>query len=76
MASFTLGEILKAVSGVLLQQGSHEYCTGVNTDTRTISPGELFIALQGMHVLTVHQWSLFPKDLLLRLFLEQFPLSW
>ena len=31
MASFTLGEILKAVSGVLLQQGSHEYCTGVNT---------------------------------------------
>ena len=47
MASFTLGEILKAVSGVLLQQGSHEYCTGVNTDTRTISPGELFIALQG-----------------------------
>lgn len=86
MASFTLGEILKAVSGVLLQQGSHEYCTGVNTDTRTISPGELFIALQGntfdghhflmMHVLTVHQWSLFPKDLLLRLFLEQFPLFW
>lgn len=47
MASFTLGEILKAVSGVLLQQGSHEYCTGVNTDTRTISHGELFIALQG-----------------------------
>ena len=47
MASFTLGEILKAVSGVLLQQGSHEYCTGVNTDTRTISSGELFIALQG-----------------------------
>ena len=39
MASFTLGEILKAVSGVILQQGRLEYCKGVNSDTRSISTG-------------------------------------
>ena len=50
MASFTLGEILKAVSGVLLQQGSHEYCTGVNTDTRTISPENFLLLCKGIHL--------------------------
>lgn len=47
MASFTVEEIKKATDGNILQTGSMDYCTGVSTDTRTIEPGSLFIALKG-----------------------------
>ena len=47
MASFTVEEIKKATDGNILQTGSMDYCTGVSTDTRTIEPESLFIALKG-----------------------------
>lgn len=47
MASFTLKEIIKATDGYLFRQGKENYCTGVSTDTRTMMPGDLFIALKG-----------------------------
>ena len=46
MASFTVEEIKKATDGNILQTGSMDYCTGVSTDTRTIEPESLFIALK------------------------------
>ena len=47
MASFTLEEIEKATGASLLHRGEAAFVEGVSTDTRTISPGELFIALIG-----------------------------
>ena len=47
MASFTLEEIEKATGASLLQKGEDAFVEGVSTDTRTISRGELFIALIG-----------------------------
>lgn len=47
MASFTLEEVLKATDGSLIQSGKSQYCIGVSTDTRTILPGNIFIALTG-----------------------------
>lgn len=47
MASFTAEEILLAASAECLQQGKDSFFTGVSTDTRTIKPGDIFIALVG-----------------------------
>lgn len=47
MASFTVDEIIKATKAEVLQKGTAGYVTAVSTDTRTIGPGELFIALTG-----------------------------
>jgi UDP-N-acetylmuramoyl-tripeptide--D-alanyl-D-alanine ligase len=40
-------ELLKATGGALLQGGNRWSCRGVSTDTRTLAPGNLFIALAG-----------------------------
>lgn len=49
MASFTIGEVLKAVGGVLVRRGNAGLCRGVSTDTRTLEEGNLFIPLSGEH---------------------------
>lgn len=43
---FTIEDIAAATGGAVLQRGSHEIA-GVSTDTRTIGPGDLFVALRG-----------------------------
>lgn len=47
MAEFTLDEILTATGGKLAGQEYQKSFTGVSTDTRTLKPGSLFIALKG-----------------------------
>lgn len=47
MASFTIEELLKATGGTLLKEGAASFVNGVSTDTRSISEGELFLALKG-----------------------------
>ena len=44
---FTPGEVLAATKGQSLASGLAEIFTGVSTDTRTITPGSLFVALSG-----------------------------
>ncbi len=44
--SLDIQEILRATGGRLLQSGAVKF-TAVNTDTRTIGDGELFVALKG-----------------------------
>ena len=44
---FTPGEVLAATKGQNLASGLAEIFTGVSTDTRTITPGSLFVALSG-----------------------------
>jgi UDP-N-acetylmuramoyl-tripeptide--D-alanyl-D-alanine ligase len=46
-ARFTLDEVLTATGGSLVVQGSARETTSVSTDTRTIEPGALFVALRG-----------------------------
>lgn len=43
---FTLDDILEATRGELLQK-SETFFTGVSTDTRTLKPGDLLVALRG-----------------------------
>ena len=43
----TIGEIVTATGGQLVQGQSDRICRGISTDTRTLSPGNLFIALVG-----------------------------
>ncbi len=40
-------EILKATGGTPFRGGTNWTCCGISTDTRTLRPGNLFIALQG-----------------------------
>ncbi|HML86903.1 MAG TPA: UDP-N-acetylmuramoyl-tripeptide--D-alanyl-D-alanine ligase [Methylomusa anaerophila] len=47
MAEFTAREVLKATGGKLIHKPGGSLFTGVSTDTRTIKPGNLFIALRG-----------------------------
>lgn len=47
MASFTIDEILQAVSGNLLHKGTADSVSGISIDTRTIAKGDAFIALRG-----------------------------
>lgn len=44
---FTIEEILKATSGSLASGEVNQAVSGISTDSRTINPGELFIALEG-----------------------------
>lgn len=46
MTLFALDQVLAATSGQLLVSGPTQFA-GVSTDTRTIRPGDLFIALHG-----------------------------
>ena len=47
MASFTAQEILAATRAECIEEGITAVFTGVSTDTRTLQPGDLFIALIG-----------------------------
>ncbi len=47
MEKLILDEIIKAVSGRLIQGNPGLEITGVTTDSRKVNPGELFIALKG-----------------------------
>src|SRR5262245_52852903 len=43
----TLEDILKATGGRLASSATEDVVRGVSTDSRTIQPGDLFIALKG-----------------------------
>ncbi|MBP2651451.1 MAG: UDP-N-acetylmuramoylalanyl-D-glutamyl-2,6-diaminopimelate/D-alanyl-D-alanyl ligase [Firmicutes bacterium] len=47
MAEFTISEVVAATGGSLAGAACAKPFTGVSTDTRTIKPGNLFIALSG-----------------------------
>ena len=47
MATFTLEQVLSATRGQLLVGHGVASFTGVSTDTRTLQPGELFVAIHG-----------------------------
>ncbi|MDF2569465.1 MAG: murF [Sporomusa sp.] len=47
MADFSLTEVLKATAGRLTNVGGGKFFRGISTDTRTVQPGNLFIALVG-----------------------------
>lgn len=42
-----ISQLVEIVQGKLLHPGTASHCGHVNTDTRTIQPGQTFIALQG-----------------------------
>jgi UDP-N-acetylmuramoyl-tripeptide--D-alanyl-D-alanine ligase len=44
---WTLDEVLKATGGELLAEGKEQSFFGISTDSRTLRPGELFVALVG-----------------------------
>ena len=46
-ARFTAEEVLKATKGQRIASGSIEAFTGISTDTRSLTPGALFVALAG-----------------------------
>ena len=46
MATFTLKEIAEATGGSMVGEPGAAV-TGVSTDSRTVAPGELFVALRG-----------------------------
>jgi UDP-N-acetylmuramoyl-tripeptide--D-alanyl-D-alanine ligase len=46
-AAFTLAEVLQATGGELVRLGAYAHVRGVGTDTRTLEPGELFVAIRG-----------------------------
>jgi UDP-N-acetylmuramoyl-tripeptide--D-alanyl-D-alanine ligase len=45
----SIGEVLRATGGTLLQGEREAFFNGVSTDSRTTGEGELFIALKGAH---------------------------
>jgi UDP-N-acetylmuramoyl-tripeptide--D-alanyl-D-alanine ligase len=44
---WTLDAILEATGGQLLVKGAEERFAGISTDSRTLQPGDLFVALRG-----------------------------
>jgi UDP-N-acetylmuramoyl-tripeptide--D-alanyl-D-alanine ligase len=46
-ARFSTAEILAACGAECRSPGSREVFDGISTDTRTIAPGSLFVALKG-----------------------------
>lgn len=46
-AAFGLDELLAATRGELLRVGAGVHFAGVSTDTRTVGPGEVFVAIRG-----------------------------
>ena len=50
MATFDVDEVLAATQGTLLSQGTHKgRFRGVQTDSRVVKPGDLFVALKGQN---------------------------
>lgn len=47
MQQITAGEIVEAVNGTLIVGDTDAPITGISTDTRTITPGDMFVALTG-----------------------------
>ena len=47
MNRITIGEIVKAVGGTLLQEGEKQYIEGVRHDSRECETGDLFVAIIG-----------------------------
>jgi UDP-N-acetylmuramoyl-tripeptide--D-alanyl-D-alanine ligase len=47
MAGFTPSEVTQATGAVMTGPSFFEYFSGVSTDTRTVQPGDLFVALLG-----------------------------
>lgn len=50
LAGFTVKELLKATGGRLLQGSFSARVFGVSTDTRTVRPWELFVAIKGKNL--------------------------
>ena len=48
-AEFTLSEILEATRGRLRSGGDHGRIRGMATDSRTLQPGQAFLAIRGPH---------------------------
>lgn len=44
---FTIPEVLEATQGRLIQRGLHQVVGGISIDSRTLKPGEMFVALKG-----------------------------
>ncbi len=44
---FTIPEVLEATQGRLIQGDLHQVIGGISTDSRTLKPGEMFVALKG-----------------------------
>ena len=49
MPVFTLDELIKATAGKLVRRGNDQQIKGVSIDSRTLVPGEVFIALKGLN---------------------------
>lgn len=49
MQSLTYDEIVKAVSGTLIQRGKEVSASGVTTDSRKVAVGNLFIPIKGVN---------------------------
>ena len=47
MKPLSVHEAADAVRGRIIREGSASVINGVSTDTRTIQPGNLFVALEG-----------------------------
>jgi len=45
--SFRIQDVLAATRATLVSGDARRLCSGVSTDTRTVQPGELFLALRG-----------------------------
>ncbi|HEY8392595.1 MAG TPA: UDP-N-acetylmuramoyl-tripeptide--D-alanyl-D-alanine ligase [Capillibacterium sp.] len=47
MPEFTFEELVKATAGQVVQKGNPEIIRGVSIDSRTLAPGDVFLAIKG-----------------------------